>query len=56
MNDIIPFLAETYDQHVNQDLVPLPSFLVAKNTHDDYQKMLKERLEEINNKKNVKNA
>ena len=40
MNDILPALSDQYDTDIKQNNNPLPSFIMAKNMHNDYISML----------------
>ena len=43
MNNLIHTFAEKYDKDIKERLELLPSFVIAKNMHAEYRKMLKDR-------------
>ena len=45
LNDLIPAFAEKYDKDIEEGLEPLLSFIIAKNMHTTYRKILKDRQE-----------
>ena len=43
INDILPALSDQYDADIKHNNNPLPSFIMAKNTHNDHINMLKDK-------------
>ena len=56
MNHAIPMLAAVHDDQIDLGLVPLPSFLVAKNTNSDCRKTLKKHQDEKDNNEKGKKS
>ena len=53
INDILPVLSDQFDTDIKYNNNPLPSFIVAKNMHNNYINMLKDKEEtkkEVDNK------
>ena len=56
MNNFIPTCTEKYDKDIEEGLELLLSFVMAKNMHIEYRKILKDYQEQKNNVKREKNT